>query len=219
MPDPILHYIYDPLCGWCYGAAPLVAAARSVLAVRAHGGGMLTGRNRRPVTPTFRAYVATHDRRIAQLSGQHFGDAYQLGLLHDPTVVLDSEPPTAAVLAADRLAGRGLDLLARLQLAHYVEGRRIADEAVLVALAAEIGLEAAAFADVLAQVQGPLTHEHMRASRSLLEQVGGRGFPTFVLERGGVRAPIDLDLHFGRPREWQAWLRDVVANGAAPAAD
>ena len=24
-----LHYIYDPLCGWCYGAAPLVEAART----------------------------------------------------------------------------------------------------------------------------------------------------------------------------------------------
>ena len=28
--SPILHYIYDPLCGWCYGAAPLVEAARAV---------------------------------------------------------------------------------------------------------------------------------------------------------------------------------------------
>lgn len=40
-----LHYIFDPLCGWCYGAAPLVEAARTVpgLAVAFHGGGMLAG--------------------------------------------------------------------------------------------------------------------------------------------------------------------------------
>ena len=25
-----LHYIYDPLCGWCYGAKPLVQAAQAV---------------------------------------------------------------------------------------------------------------------------------------------------------------------------------------------
>ena len=25
----ILHYIYDPLCGWCYGAKPLVQAAQA----------------------------------------------------------------------------------------------------------------------------------------------------------------------------------------------
>lgn len=27
MNNAVLHYIYDPLCGWCYGAAPLVRAA------------------------------------------------------------------------------------------------------------------------------------------------------------------------------------------------
>ena len=25
---PVLHAIYDPLCGWCYAAAPLLAVAR-----------------------------------------------------------------------------------------------------------------------------------------------------------------------------------------------
>ena len=34
-----LHYIYDPFCGWCYAAAPLVKAAREILPVRLHGGG------------------------------------------------------------------------------------------------------------------------------------------------------------------------------------
>ena len=28
--NPVLHYIYDPLCGWCYGAEPLVWAASKV---------------------------------------------------------------------------------------------------------------------------------------------------------------------------------------------
>ena len=27
MNDTTLHYVYDPLCGWCYGAAPLLEAA------------------------------------------------------------------------------------------------------------------------------------------------------------------------------------------------
>ncbi|MCF3992670.1 DsbA family protein, partial [Pseudomonas aeruginosa] len=27
MNDLTLHYLYDPLCGWCYGASPLLAAA------------------------------------------------------------------------------------------------------------------------------------------------------------------------------------------------
>ena len=65
----ILHYIYDPLCGWCYGAKPLVQAAQAVLPVLAHGGGMMTGANRQRVSPQLRSYVMPHDRRIAEYSG------------------------------------------------------------------------------------------------------------------------------------------------------
>ena len=126
----ILHYIYDPLCGWCYGAKPLVQAAQAVLPVIAHGGGMMTGANRQKVSPQLRNYVMPHDRRIAEYSGQPFGEAYFEGLLRDHSAVFDSAPPIAAVLAAEQMAGRGLELLGRLQSAHYVEGRRIADESV-----------------------------------------------------------------------------------------
>ncbi|WP_368408537.1 DsbA family protein [Caldimonas mangrovi] len=127
----MLHYIYDPFCGWCSGAAPLVKAAREVLPVRAHGGGMMAGAQRQRVSAGLRSYVLPHDRRIALLTGQPFGKAYAEGLLHDTTAVFDSEPPTVAVLAAEEVSGHGLDLLARLQEAHYVEGQRIADDAVL----------------------------------------------------------------------------------------
>ena len=32
-----LHYIYDPLCGWCYAVASLVKAAREVASIELHG--------------------------------------------------------------------------------------------------------------------------------------------------------------------------------------
>jgi putative protein-disulfide isomerase len=40
--NAVLHYIYDPLCGWCYGAEPLVFAASKVdgLALSMHAGGL-----------------------------------------------------------------------------------------------------------------------------------------------------------------------------------
>ena len=47
--SPILHYIYDPLCGWCYGARA-GRRARAGLAIAIHGGGMMAGSNRQPVT-------------------------------------------------------------------------------------------------------------------------------------------------------------------------
>jgi putative protein-disulfide isomerase len=215
MSNTILHYIYDPLCGWCYGAAPLVAAARDIVTVRLHGGGMMTGPDRRRVTAQLRSFVVHHDKRIAQISGQKFGECYTEGLLRDTSVVLDSEPPISAVLAADQMASRGLDMLARLQVAHYVEGRRIADRAVLICVAAELGLEAPIFRKTLGQFEGEPTQRHIRESRVLFERVGSRGFPTFALEADGRLSVIDVSAHFGHPRQWQAWLR-TQANIPAP---
>ncbi|CAE6855562.1 MULTISPECIES: DsbA family protein [Paraburkholderia] len=200
-----LHYIFDPLCGWCYGAAPLVAAARTVpqLAVALHGGGMMAGPNRRTVTSEWRSHVIPHDRRIAEMSGQPFGEAYFDGLLRDQTAVMDSEPPITAVLAAEAAAGRGLDMIHALQHAHYMQGRRIADTAVLHEVAGELGLAAEAFDAQFAHLTGPVTHNHIEASRHLLDRVGGRGFPTFALEdaRGNLSL-VDAGAWLGRPVQW-----------------
>ncbi|QJI42935.1 DsbA family protein [Pseudomonas sp. ADAK2] len=209
-----LHYIYDPLCGWCYGAEPLVQAAQIVLPVIAHGGGMMTGANRQTVSPQLRNYVMPHDRRIAEFTGQPFGEAYFEGLLRDETAVFDSAPPIAAVLAAEQIAGRGLELLGRLQSAHYLEGRRIADEAVLFELATGLGLEPHAFESAFHAAD---TERHIKESRALLADVGGQGFPTFVLELNGQFTLIDIGPWIGKPEAFAAWLRQSLpAPASAP---
>lgn len=217
MSTTTLHYIHDPLCGWCYGAAPLVRVARDTLRVQAHGGGMMAGAARRAVTPELRQFVMTHDRRIAQASGQPFGQAYFEGLLRDTGAVLDSAPPITAILATDELAGAGLDMLARLQKAHYVEGRRIAELAVLEELAAELGLDAEAFGSAYQRLQGAATHAHIEQSRALLARIGGHGFPTVVLEREGQFTIVDIGSYLGQPDAWRSWLTRQVGGATAVA--
>ncbi|GGY16954.1 DsbA family protein [Paludibacterium paludis] len=212
-----LHYVFDPLCGWCYGAAPLIAAARALpgIGLVLHGGGMMSGPNRQPVTPALRRYVMEHDKRIAALSGQTFGEAYFNGLLLDETAVFDSTPPIAAILAAESLAGEGAALLARLQAAHYREGRRIADPAVLADIVAEAGLSAGAFSDELAkQLAEGSVDAHIRNSRDVLARIGGQGFPTLALETDGNWTRLDIGRYIGQPDAFAADLRDKVEVGA-----
>jgi putative protein-disulfide isomerase len=218
MTTPTLLYIHDPLCGWCYGAAPLVRVARGLVPVQAHGGGMMAGDARRPVTAELRQFVVAHDRRIAQASGQPFGQAYTEGLLRDPDAVLDSAPPITAVLAADQLArangtdgnGAGLDMLARVQQAHYVEGRRVAERGVLRELATQLGLDAAAFDTAYAQLEGAATQAHIAQSRALLARLGGQGFPTFALAQDGRFTTVDIGRFLGRPQAWRDWLAEQL---------
>lgn len=199
----ILHYIYDPLCGWCYGAKPLVQAAEGVLPVIAHGGGMMSGASRQRVSPQLRSYVIPHDRRIAEYSGQPFGEAYFEGLLRDHSAVFDSTPPIAAVLAAEQMTGQGLALLGRLQSAHYVEGRRIADESVLFELAQGMGLVREAFEKNFRAVD---VEGHVRSSRALLTKVGGQGFATLALEHNDQFSLIDIGPWLGKPQAFAQWL-------------
>jgi len=218
-----LHYIFDPLCGWCYAAAPLVDAARHVpgLRVAFHGGGMMTGANRRAITPQWRDYVMPHDRRIAEMTGQPFGQNYFEGLLRDTGAVMDSEPPTTAVLAAESLReGGGLDMAHRLQQAHYVEGRRIADVDVLKALAAELGFDAEAFTSAFTRLSGEATAQHIAQSRQLLQRAGGQGFPTFVLTQADGRSGrIDIGPWLGRSDDWKAQLAALVASSQPATTD
>lgn len=212
-----LHYIADPLCGWCYAAAPLVRAARDIagLEIVLHGGGMMAGANRQPVTPQLRNYVMPHDHRIAALTGQPFGDAYFDGLLRDTTAVFDSAPPTAAVLAADTLAGRGLDMFAALQRAHYANGRRIADTDVLLDVAVELELDREAFASAFAAQDDATLARHFADSRQWLARVGGSGFPTFALEIDGQLAPVDPGRYVGQPDAWRDALRTRLMTAAS----
>ncbi len=214
MSQTTLHYIYDPFCGWCYAAAPLVEAAASLpgLSVILHGGGMLAAPNTRQIDANWRGYVMPHDQRIADVSGQAFGEAYFDGLLRDLSYVMDSAQPIAAILAAEALNGQGLAMLHRLQIAHYQEGLRISDTPILIQLALTLGHQEAAFSQALTQAQGTATEQHMRAARALLAQVGGQGFPTMVLvHQDGQALALPSNQYLGKVDDWLTFLRQRLA--------
>ncbi|HEX5392958.1 MAG TPA: DsbA family protein [Rhodocyclaceae bacterium] len=208
MPNPTLHHIYDPLCGWCYAAAPLVEAAREIsgLGLMLHGGGMMARSAAQHVTPELRRYVTPHDQRIAQLTGQPFGEAYFNGLLQNTEAVLDSAPPIAAILAADEIDGRGADMVKAVQRAHYVDGRVISQSETLSSLAVALGLDAVTFNAAWEQQMAGPVDRHIAESRKLLRQVGGKGFPTFALETAEGLRLLDVTPYLGQPARWQAML-------------
>jgi putative protein-disulfide isomerase len=204
----VLHYIYDPQCGWCYGAEPLAWAAAGVdgLELKLHAGALWPQPTRLPEAT--RLYIRQADQRIAQMSGQRFGEAYHDGLLLDPTMVLDSRPTIAAVLAAQELdRDKGLAMLKAIQHAHYEHGRRVVEHDVLCDIAVEIGLDRDAFAAALRRVP---VDEHIAASRRLMEQVGAHGFPTFVLQIGGDWYPVPHNRFASSPAQLGDWLAGQI---------
>ena len=107
-------------------------------------------------------------------------------------------------------------MLARLYEAHYLKGRRIADQAVLIELAREVGLDRAAFSEALSTLRKAGLSAHFADSREFLSKTGGRGFPTFVLERNGTLERLDHTQFLGRPESWQNALQSLSVSTPPP---
>ncbi|ADL55503.1 DsbA family protein [Gallionella capsiferriformans] len=212
MTTPVLHYIFDPFCGWCYAAAPLVATTRSIegLQLVLHGGGLMSGSARRKVAPALRSQIMGYDRRIAEVSGQPFGDAYFNGLLCNEDAVMDSTPPIAAILATEDCGRSGLDMLTALQQAHYIEGKVVSNLDCLHSLASTLGIDAKEFSEKMERQLGGAVDDHIQTSRQLMQRIGGNGFPTMVLETEKGFQRLDIGNYFGHPEQWRVFLQSQL---------
>jgi putative protein-disulfide isomerase len=179
-----LHFIYfaDPMCSWCYGFAPTVAALRrrygQILPIRLVMGGLRPGTTQ-PMPEAARRSLVGHWAEISELSGQPFSDA----LIEREGFVYDTDPAARAVVLARRTsADAGLDFLARAHSAFYAEGRDVTDLDVLAELADEQGFDAHAFRTALDEEA--LKQETWR-DYAISQRAGATGFPTLIVGPNG----------------------------------
>ena len=205
MNQTVLHYIYDPLCGWCYGAAPLLEVARQLpgIAIELHAGGLWMGANRPAMGKALRDNMPPHDGRSRARTAQPFGKRYFQELLLTPDRQLDSEPPIRAILAVVASGGDGLQMLTRIQQSHYRDGNWIGDLHPLAALAAEQGIERQSFEQ---GYQAVALADHLAESQQWLQRLGARGYPTLALEQAGRLMPLATSSFFEDPQGFYQYL-------------
>jgi putative protein-disulfide isomerase len=196
-----LHYIFDPLCGWCYAASPLLTALQDRLGDELelifHPG--LLYAVPRTIAQHYREHIISADLRIAAIAGAEFGAAYIRRVRTAPVLRYYSELPAAAVLAAHFLnPAVGLRMLELIQQSHYQLGEDVSDRSLLDTFAQTLGLEAKAFAQALENSQHNLPGIAIEA-RNLMQAVGGNGFPTLVLEQDGELQKLDHSSSYGKP--------------------
>jgi len=205
-----LHYIFDPLCGWCYGASHLVHTLAQRLppkvTLQLWPGALFP----EPVSiaPGMRAHIVSSDRRIAELTGVPFGAAY-LARIGDASlpVTLWSVPVIAAIAVA--APAQRLGLVEAIQRAHYVDGRDLSDMAVLSAVAVAAGLDPGAFsATMQSAAHAQATKLWISQARALMARAGVSGFPAFVADQGGTLIRIDHNNAYRHP---QAMIERIEA--------
>jgi putative protein-disulfide isomerase len=197
-----LTLVYDPLCGWCYGATPSVRrlSQHAALSLQLLPSGLFAGSGVRPLDESFAAHAWSSDQRIARLSGQPFSPQYRQRVLGDRSARLDSGPAVLALTAVNALApDQELRALEAIQTARYVQGRDTTDVAVLAQLLRDLGLAAAA-----SQVEANSSQlrdaaaSRMNAGKALLRSLGVTGVPTLVAPDGSGLQVIPSQLLYGR---------------------
>ena len=216
MPTTTVTYLFDPLCGWCYAAAPALKYLQGVdgVQVALAPTGLFAGAGARPMDAQFAAYAWANDQRIQQLTGQPFTQAYRDRILGAEDGRVDSGPATLALTArAQTVPERELEALHALQHARYVDGRDNTDPAVIAEVLREVGL-----ADAAAQVLAPdatlrsRTAERVAQAQGVLRTVGARGVPQLVVAgQGGALRLVGGDALLGPREQLVAQVRAAAA--------
>lgn len=201
-----LYYIYDPLCGWCYGAGGAVQAlANSTdVALQMLPSGLFSGEGARPMSEEFAAYAWSNDQRIEQLTGQRFTERYRDEVLSDHQQMFDSAPATLALTAVALTApSREGHALKTIQQARYVDGLDITQPGTLASLLHALGLEDAA--RLLAQLDTSLiaaNSARIAQAQALLAQFGARGVPAFIVEMNAQRQLMSSNAALSNPQNF-----------------
>lgn len=203
MTQPVtLHYLFDPLCGWCYGASETIAtlANHPDIDLQPWATGLFAGNGARPMK-SFAAQAWANDQRIAALSGRQFTEAYRRDVLGAGDASLDSTMATLAVTAAtDTVPDRAIEALTAILTARYVDGKDVTSCSVVAGLLTELGLAEAA-ARILppdADLTG-LAQTRSAKARDLMTSHSLQGVPALIAEVDGTQFGLDASKLYSGP--------------------
>lgn len=206
MASPILHWIIDPICGWSYGALPLMNAVEEKFPNRQslHLGGLYSENHKPQMTAAMRAQIIHYDEQIHQLTGVDFGDDYKNGLLADTTLIMNSIPATHALLSIYQGLGHSsmLSLLNLIQQGYYQNGLNVTQYSVLAQLVLQLGIHEDQWSKYLEAVDQKFMYQSIHQTRQLLSHVRGQGFPTLVYEnQSGEMNKIPIHKFYNKPQD------------------
>ncbi|EKO3780830.1 DsbA family protein [Vibrio metschnikovii] len=208
-----VHYFFDPMCGWCFGASPLLEtlAEMPIITLKLHPGGMLP---RSELAAEFRAHILEADQQISLVTGQVFGEAYRSRIASKQPLIVDSYLTAQAIIAAEELQGLGLAMLKKIQQAHYQQGLTVAEPEVLAQLASQLGIEHDKWHNAMQQAKSDLPAT-IANSQQLMAQYQLRGFPSMMIElANGQWRSVQPSDYYGKPEAWQAFWQSMVASSS-----
>lgn len=187
-PEYTFIYVYDPLCGWCYGFSDVMMRLAGEYGEKANfevvAGGMVRGDRVGPLSE-IAGYLQGAIPTVENTTGVKFGPAFMADLHGEGLTIMDSEPAclmhTAVKMLRPELA---LPFAAAVQKAIYRDGLQPTDKEGLQTIALGLGVN---IDDLTALLSTDDLYQAMINEFNRSEGLGVTGFPTLFLEIGGER--------------------------------
>jgi putative protein-disulfide isomerase len=185
-PKDTILYVYDPMCGWCYGFDPVMEQVGNEWGDRFQfhvvSGGMITGDRQGIIAPHMAQYILNTVPRLEKMTGMKFGDTF-LAALRNGTYYASSVRPSRAMVVF-----RGMRPDSAIAFAHamqkelFLHGRGLEDDATYIGLCGSLGLDGEAFIKALNDTASLVAAEENFA---LSARLGVSGFPAVIGVRDG----------------------------------
>ncbi|MBL7997899.1 MAG: DsbA family protein [Candidatus Kapabacteria bacterium] len=176
-PKPTIIYVFDPLCGWCYGFSPVMVQLHKKY-TESHtfqvvSGGMITGDRIAPIS-TMADFIRKAYKQVEQRSGVKFGKRYINETLNGNTMLSSVPPSIALTVFASHKPNQTIEFAHALQTAIYSEGIDPTNTREYGKIAAAFGLDSASF---VTEMGSPAMLQRTEAGFAQSEQLGVQGFP------------------------------------------
>ncbi|MGB0781884.1 MAG: DsbA family protein [Marinomonas sp.] len=203
-----VHYFFDPMCGWCYGASSLIEtlAEMTEFEITYHPGGMIP---KRAIDPSFRQHILQADGQIAAMTKAHFGDAYKARVAGTGDFIVDSYSTTRAFLVGQEMGVEAHKMLAAIQKAHYQDGKHLDELDILADLAVQLGLDKTIWEEKMAQSESNMLKQ-VKQSHQLMAKMQVSGYPTLVVEKDGKLQRLAHSYYYGKTLEWKNYLTGFI---------
>lgn len=199
-----VHYFYDPLCGWCYGASSLIKQLLQTddVEIELHPAGLFINM---ALDLSFREHIVAADKTIHSLTNAEFGEKYIHRVKSDDSFQLDSSLAIQAILAFEHLGKSPFEMLFAIQLAHYVEGRNVSDTKTIEAIAKELSIPSSDWQLAMMQSENSVK-EVTLITRKLANNNQVIGYPSLFIEQQGQLIPIELSKYYQTPKEFLSMI-------------
>jgi len=188
---PILYYVHDPMCSWCWGFSrtlnELIEKLPKIIQVRRLLGGLAVDSDK-PMPVSMQQQIQSNWSRIEDTIP---GVRFNYDFWSECTPLRSTYPACRAVIAARKQDEENDKKMTQaIQRAYYQQARNPSDNSTLIELASELNLSISEFKKDLLSDE---TEEQLKTEINLSREIFAESFPNLVLHDGNELHSIKLN--------------------------